>query len=123
MPRQDLESDATFPALNSAEGPVETSPPTPAQTLAEAAMRIRARRNEIHPGMIEARGPGAPQPAIDKEGTVLNHLSNVERELDRYIRVQAVQNNNISASVQNIARTNLIILDKLDRHFPRPPSQ
>jgi hypothetical protein len=73
--------------------------------------------------MIEAGGPGVPQPAIEREATVLNHISNVERELDRYIRVQAIQNNNISVSVQNIARTNLIILDKLDRHFPRPPPQ
>jgi hypothetical protein len=113
MPRQDIESDATFPAQNGE--PIEVAQPIPAQTLAEAAMRIRARRNEIRPSV--------PQPNIETEATVLNHLSNVERELDRYIRVQAVENNNISVSVQNIARTNLIILDKLDKQFPRPPPQ
>ena len=118
MPRQDVESDATFPIQT--DDPIEYAQPIPAQTLAEAALRIRARRNEIHP---QEGGPSVQQSSIEIDQAVLNRLSTMERELDRYIRVQAVQNNNISVSVQNIARTNLIIMDKLDRQFPRPPPQ
>ena len=82
---------------------------------------MRARRNEIQPRMFDAGGPSVPYSAIETDPEVLARLSNVERELDRYIRVQAVQNNVVSTSVQNIARTNLILLDTLDKRLPKPP--
>jgi hypothetical protein len=121
MVRYVLQSDATYPVLNNEEVPIEPPPRPPARTLAEAAMRMRARRNEIRPRMFDVGGPSVPYSAIETDPEVLERLSNVERELDRYIRVQTVQNNVISTSVQNIARTNLIILDTFDRRLPKPP--
>jgi anthranilate/para-aminobenzoate synthase component II len=49
MARHDLESDATYPVLNNNEVPIAPPPRSPARTLAEAAQRMRARRNEIQP--------------------------------------------------------------------------